>query len=88
MERPWNVPGNSPSSFQRLGGDVKKDDLVERVDQLYSDLRSSLTIRSALEYDRKKANQLLEEVNRIKREVEKIVEMLNAMDEYVKGRIG
>ena len=65
----------------------KKNDLAERVDMLYSELRSSLTVRSALEFDLKKANRILEEVNRVKAEVEKIVEMLRVMDEYVRERI-
>lgn len=86
-ERPWDVPRNGPRSLQRLGEDLRRDDLTQRVDKLYSDLRSSLTIRSALEYDRNKVNQLLDEVNRIKGEVEKIVEMLRVMEEYVKERI-
>jgi hypothetical protein len=54
---------------------------------LYSELRSSLTVRSALEFDLKKANRILEEVNRVKAEVEKIVEMLRVMDEYMRERI-
>jgi hypothetical protein len=65
----------------------KKNDLAERVDMLYSELRSSLTVRSALEFDLKKANRILEEVNRVKAEVEKIVEMLRVMDEYMKERM-
>ena len=35
----------------------------------------------------KKANRLLEEVNRIRGEVEKIIEMLRVMEEYMKERI-
>jgi hypothetical protein len=65
----------------------KKNDLAERVDMLYSELRSSLTVRSALEFDLKKANRILEEVNRVKAEVEKVVEMLRVMDEYMRERI-
>jgi hypothetical protein len=67
--------------------EAKKDDLAERVDTLYSELRASLTVRSALEFDLKKANRILEEVNRVKGEVEKIIEMLRVMDEYMKERI-
>jgi hypothetical protein len=67
--------------------ELKKNDLAERVDTLYSELRSSLTVRSALEFDLKKANRILDEVNRVKAEVEKIVEMLRVMDEYMKERI-
>jgi hypothetical protein len=46
-----------------------------------------LSIRSALEYDLKKANRLLEEISRIKMEVDKVVEMLRVMEEYMKERI-
>jgi hypothetical protein len=88
VQRPWDViePGPMSPSL-RLGEEVTKDDLSERIQTLYAELRSSLTIPSALEYDLKKANRLLEEVNRIKEEVEKIVEMLRVMDEYMKERI-
>jgi hypothetical protein len=65
----------------------RKDDLTERIDTLYSELRSSLTVRSALEFDLKKAGRILEEVNRVKAEVEKIVEMLRVMDEYMRERM-
>ena len=44
-------------------------------------------MKSALEYDLKKANRILEEVNRIKGEVEKIIEMLKVMEDYMKERI-
>jgi hypothetical protein len=64
VKRPWNVSGNSPGFLQRAGDDPKRNDLAERVDKLYSELRSSLTIFSALEYDHKKADQRLEEVNK------------------------
>jgi hypothetical protein len=81
VERPWDVP--EPG----LGSSLKKDDMTERIHHLYAELRSSLTVRSALEYDLKKANRLLEEVNRIRGEVEKIIEMLRVMEEYMKERI-
>jgi hypothetical protein len=88
IERPWDVAETPPlSPLKKLGEEYKKDDLTERVDTLYSELRSSLTVRSALEFDLKKANRILEEVNRIKAEVEKIVEMLRVMDGYMKERI-
>jgi hypothetical protein len=88
IERPWDVAETPPlSPLKKLGEESKKDDLTERVDTLYSELRSSLTVRSALEFDLKKANRILEEVNRIKAEVEKIVEMLRVMDGYMKERI-
>ena len=88
IERPWDVAETRLlSPLKKLGEESKKDDLTERVDTLYSELRSSLTVRSALEFDLKKANRILEEVNRIKAEVEKIVEMLRVMDGYMKERI-
>ncbi len=88
VERPWDVPEpNLISPLRRLGEESKRDDLSERINTLYSELRSSLTVRSALDYDLKKANRLLEEVNRIKAETEKIIEMLRTMEEYMKERI-
>jgi hypothetical protein len=88
IERPWDVAEpRTISSLKRPTEESKKDDLTERIDMLYSELRSSLTVRSALEFDLKKANRILEEVNRVKGEVEKIVEMLRVMDEYMKERI-
>ncbi len=88
IERPWDVAEpRTISPLKRPTEESKKDDLTERIDMLYSELRSSLTVRSALEFDLKKANRILEEVNRVKGEVEKIVEMLRVMDEYMKERI-
>ena len=88
IERPWDVAETrSVSPLKRLGEESRKDDLMDRIDALYSELRSSLTVKSALEFDLKKASRILEEVNRIKGEVEKIVEMLRVMDEYMKERI-
>jgi len=88
IERPWDVAEPRPvSPLRKTGEELKKDDLAERIDLLYSELRSSLTIRSALELDLKKANRILEEVNRVKAEVEKIIEMLRVMDEYMRERI-
>ena len=88
IERPWDVPEpSSGSSIKKLGDESKRDDLTERIHTLYTELRTSLTVRSALEYDIRKANRLLEEVNRIKAEVEKIIEMLSVMEEYMKERI-
>jgi hypothetical protein len=88
IERPWDVAeAGSLSPLKKLEDKSKKDDLTERIDTLYSELRSSLTVRSALEFDLKKANRILEEVNRVKAEVEKIVEMLRVMDGYMKERI-
>ena len=88
IERPWDVAEARPlPPLKKLVEESKKDDLTERIDTLYSELRSSLTVRSALEFDLKKANRILEEVNRVKAEVEKIVEMLRVMDGYMKERI-
>jgi len=88
IERPWDVSeARSLSPLRNPVEELRKDDLTDRIDTLYSELRSSLTVRSALEFDLKKANRILEEVNRVKAEVEKIVEMLRGMDEYMKERI-
>jgi len=88
IERPWDVAEpRAISPLKKPGGELKKDDLAERIDLLYSELRSSLTVRSALEFDLKKANRILEEVNRVKAEVEKVIEMLRVMDEYMRERI-
>jgi len=88
VERPWDVT-ESKSIFpaKKPGEELKREDMTERIDTLYSELRSSLTVPSALEYDLKKANRILEEVNRIKVEVEKIIEMLRVMEEYMRERI-
>ncbi len=88
IERPWDVPEpNIGSAVKKLGEELKKDDLTDRIHTLYAELRSSLTVRSALEYDLKKANRLLEEISRVKIEVEKIIEMLSVMEEYMKERV-
>jgi hypothetical protein len=88
IERPWDVSEpRSISTSKKPVEESKKDDLTERIDTLYSELRSSLTVRSALEFDLKKANRILEDVNRVKAEIEKIVEMLRAMEEYMRERI-
>ena len=88
IERPWDVAEpRSISPLKKPVEESKKDDLAQRIDTLYSELRSSLTVRSALEFDLKKANRILEEVNRVKAEVEKIIEMLRVMDEYMRERI-
>ncbi len=88
IERPWDVAEpRTISPLKRPAEESNRDDLTERIDTLYSELRSSLTVRSALEFDLKKANRILEEVNRVKGEVEKIVEMLRVMDEYMRERI-
>ena len=88
IERPWDVAEPGVLPIKKLGEDTsKRDDLSERIHHLYSELRTSLTVRSALEYDLQKANHLLDEVNRVRVEVEKIIEMLRVMEEYMKERI-
>ena len=88
IERPWDVTESKViSPLKKPGEEPKRDDISERIHHLYSELRSSLTVRSALEYDLKKANRILEEVNRVKVEVEKIIEMLKVMEEYMRERI-
>jgi hypothetical protein len=88
IERPWDVAEpRSVSPLKKTLEEPRKDELTERIDTLYSELRSSLTVRSALEFDLKKASRILEEVNRVKAEVEKVVEMLRVMDEYMRERI-
>src|SRR4030067_768982 len=88
IERPWDV--SEPRSISPLKKSVeepKKDDLTERIDTLYSELRSSLTVRSALEFDLKKANRILEEENRVKAEAEKSIHMFRVMEEYMRERL-
>lgn len=88
IEKPWDVTESKfVSPVKKPGEELKRDNIAERIHTLYSELRSSLTVPSALDFDLKKANRLLEEVSRIKVEVEKIIEMLRAMDEYMKKRI-
>ena len=88
IEKPWDVTESKfVSPVKKPGEELKRDNIAERIHTLYSELRSSLTVPSALDFDLKKANRLLEEVSRIKVEVEKIIEMLRAMDEYMKERI-
>src|SRR4030067_648852 len=77
IERPWDVAEpKSISPLRKPMEEPKKNDLAERVDTLYSELRSSLTVRTAFEFDLKKANRILEEVTRVKAEAEKIGETL------------
>jgi DNA-binding transcriptional regulator GbsR (MarR family) len=88
IERPWDVTENNLISPQeKTGEELKRDDLTERIHTLYNELRSSLTVPSALKVDLKKAHRMLEEVSRIKIEVEKIIEMLEPMEKYMKERI-
>jgi len=90
VERPWDVgEPKIVSPLKKVGEEAKHpEELTDRIHALYSELRSSLTIRSALEVDLKRAHQILEEVTRGKAEVEKIIEMLRAMEEYMRKRIG
>ena len=87
IERPWDVTESKVVTSIKRQEDGKREDLTERIHGLYSELRSSLTVRSALEFDLKRAHRVLDEVNRVKGEVEKIIEMLMAMEEYMKERI-
>jgi hypothetical protein len=88
VEKPWDVTEPKlVSSVKKIGEESKRDDMTEHIHTLYSELRSSLTVPAALEFDLKRANRILEEVNRIKVEVEKIIEMLRVMEEYMKERI-
>ena len=87
MERPWDVTESKVVTSIKRQDDGKREDLTDRIHSLYAELRSSLTVRSALEFDLKRAQRILEEVNRVKTEVEKVVEMLRVMEEYMKERI-
>ena len=88
IERPWDVTESKlVTPIKRVGEDLKRDDIPDRIHTLYSELRSSLTVPMALEFDLKKANRVLEEINKIKTEVEKVVEMLKTMEEYMKERL-
>lgn len=88
IEKPWDVTEPKVvSPIKRIGEDPKREEITDRIHTLYSELRSSLTVRSALDYDLKRATRVLEEVNKIKAEVEKIIDMLKAMEEYMRERL-
>ncbi len=88
IEKPWDVTEPKViSSIKRIGEEPKREEITDRIHTLYSELRSSLTVRSALDYDLKRAIRVLEEVNRIKTEVEKIIDMLKTMEEYMRERL-
>ncbi|MCX8117832.1 MAG: hypothetical protein N3G78_07885 [Desulfobacterota bacterium] len=88
IEKPWDVTEPKVvSPLKRLAEESRKEEIADRIHTLYSELRSSLTIRSALEYDLKRANRVLEEIVKVKTEVEKIIEMLKTMEEYMKERL-
>jgi hypothetical protein len=88
IEKPWDVAEPKVvSPIKRVAEEPKREEITDRIHSLYSELRSSLTVRSALEFDLKRANRVLDEVNKIKAEVEKIVEMLRAMEDYMRERL-
>jgi len=88
IEKPWDVAEPKVvSSIKRLTDEPKREEMTDRIHTLYSELRASLTVRSALEFDLKRANRVFDEVNKIKAEVEKIVEMLKTMEDYMRERL-
>ncbi len=88
IEKPWDVAEPKIiSPIKRVGEESKREEITDRIHTLYSELRSSLTVRSALDYDLKRAIRVLEEVNKVKAEVEKIIDMLKAMEEYMRERL-
>lgn len=88
IEKPWDVAEPKVvSPIKRTVEEPKHEEITDRIHTLYSELRTSLTVRSALEFDLKRANRVLEEVNKIKSEVERIIEMLRAMEDYMRERL-
>ena len=88
IEKPWDVAEPKVvSPIKRIVEQPKREEITDRIDTLYSELRTSLTVRSALEFDLKRAHRVLEEVNKIKAEVERIIEMLKAMEDYMRERL-
>ncbi len=87
IEKPWDVTESKVVGTIKRQEEMKKEELADRIHGLYAEFRSSLTIRPALELDLKRAHRVLEEINSVKTEVEKVIEMLRAMDEYMKERI-
>jgi len=88
IEKPWDVAEPKVvSPIKRTVEEPKREEITDRIQTLYSELRTSLTVRSALEFDLKRASRVLEEVNKIKSEVEKIIEMLKAMEDYMRERL-
>ncbi len=87
VERPWDVTDSKVVTSIKKHEEGKKEELTDRIHNLYSELRASLTVRSALELDLKKAQRILEEVNQVKTEVEKVIEMLTTMEQYMKEKI-
>ncbi len=88
IEKPWDVAEPKVvSPIKRTVEEPKREEITDRIHTLYSELRTSLTVRSALEFDLKRANRVLEEVNKVKAEVERIIEMLKAMEDYMRERL-
>jgi archaellum component FlaC len=88
IEKPWDVTEPKVvSPIKRTVEEPKREEIMDRIHTLYSELRTSLTVRSALEFDLKRASRVLEEVNKIKAEVERIIEMLKAMEDYMRERL-
>ena len=88
IEKPWDVAEPKVvSPIKRTVEEPKREEITDRIHTLYSELRTSLTVRSALEFDLKRANRVLEEVNKIKAEVERIIEMLKVMEDYMRERL-
>ena len=88
IEKPWDVTEPKVvSPIKRTVEEPKREEITDRIHTLYSELRTSLTVRSALEFDLKRASRVLEEVNKIKAEVERIIEMLKAMEDYMRERL-
>jgi len=88
IEKPWDVAEPKVvSPIKRTVEEPKREEITDRIHTLYSELRTSLTVRSALEFDLKRASRVLEEVNKIKAEVERIIEMLKAMEDYMRERL-
>jgi hypothetical protein len=88
IEKPWDVAEpRMVSPIKKIVEEPKREEITDKIHTLYSELRTSLTVRSALEFDLKRANRVLDEVNKIKAEVEKIIEMLKTMEDYMKERL-
>jgi len=87
VERPWDVAEPQVVTFIERLDEGEKEDVADRIHGLYSELRASLTVRSAVEVDLRRACRILEEVNRVKAEVEKIVGMLRKMENFMKENI-
>jgi hypothetical protein len=87
VERPWDVTEPGGVTPVKSMDEGKNGDVAERINDLYSELRDSLTVRSAVDIDLRRAYRTLQELNRVKAEVEKIIEMLRAMEVCMRGTI-